>query len=104
MKNQIHHRNLDCLDCRSRENRSDKLARGQSDRRGRLSRRGEGGQIVVEYVLLLVVAVSLATLITRTMISQSQGQTGFVITFWQQILTQIGSDKADDVESGGAGK
>lgn len=88
--NRNHFENADLnLRFRSRKNRSGKR---------------ESGQIVVEYVLLLVVAVSLATLITRTMISQSQGQTGFVITFWQQILDQIGSDKADDISSSGAAK
>jgi Flp pilus assembly pilin Flp len=90
LKNWNRHQNADLnLRFRSRKNRSGNR---------------ESGQIVVEYVLLLVVAVSLATLITRTMISQSQGQTGFVITFWQQIIDQIGSDKADDIESSGAAK
>lgn len=99
LKNGAHHQYFDLdLDCRSREKRSDNPPFGQSDRLG------QRGQIVVEYVLLLVVAVSLATLITRTMISQSQGQTGFVISFWQEIITQIGADKADDIESGGPAK
>lgn len=61
--------------------------RGQSD----------SGQIVIEYVLLLVIAVSIAALITRTMIAQRPGESGFVITFWQEIINQIGSDKSDDV-------
>jgi hypothetical protein len=86
--NRHHHADLN-LRFRSRKKRSEKR---------------ESGQIVVEYVLLLVVAVSVATLITRTMISQSPGQTGFVITFWQEIISQIGSDKADDIQSAGAAK
>jgi hypothetical protein len=48
-------------------------------------------------VLLLAVAVSLAVLITKTMIGRNPGEEGFVIQAWQQLDMQIGADKADDV-------
>lgn len=64
----------------------------------------DAGQIVVEYVLLLVIAVSLVALISRAMVSQRPGETGFVIGVWQDVLSAIGSDKADDVGTSGTAK
>jgi len=52
---------------------------------------------VVEYVLLLIVAVSLAILITNAMVGRSDGNEGFVITKWKQIISAIAQDRADDV-------
>lgn len=54
------------------------------------------GQIVVEYVLLLVIGVSLAFLITSQMVSRSSENTGFLVKKWIAIIKAIGSDKADD--------
>ena len=59
---------------------------------------GQSGQIVVEYLLLLVVAVGLATLITKTMISRDEGNPGFVLSAWRDLVTAIGADKADDIQ------
>jgi hypothetical protein len=55
------------------------------------------GQIVVEYVLLLLVAVLLATLITRAMVSRNSDKPGFVIQAWQGIISFIADDTPDDV-------
>lgn len=63
--------------------------------RNRPSRQSEGGQIVVEYVLLLVIAVTIAMLMTRLMVSRDPGQSGFVISKWNQIIEAIGADAAD---------
>ena len=52
----------------------------------------QAGQVVVEYVLLLVVAVALATLITNLIVSRDEESPGFLITKWQQIITFIGDD------------
>lgn len=54
---------------------------------------------MIEYVLLLVVAVTLATVITRMMVGREQGSEGFVIRVWQNLITQIGSDHADAPDS-----
>lgn len=54
------------------------------------------GQIVVEYILLLIVAVTIALLITNTMVSRSPNNTGFLILKWRQIIDLIGQDTADD--------
>lgn len=62
------------------------------------NRLGQSGQIVVEYVLLLAVAVMIAALITKTMISPSKDNPGFVLTAWRDVVEAIGSDKADDIK------
>ena len=61
-------------------------------------RQSEGGQIVVEYVLLLAVAVMMAAIITRMMISPDPGSPGFVLKTWNEIVTSIGADHADDID------
>ncbi len=58
---------------------------------------GEAGQVVVEYVLLLVASVVLAMLITRLMVGRDPGNPGFVISAWNSIVEEIGADKADDL-------
>lgn len=59
---------------------------------------GEGGQIIVEYVLLLAVAVMMAAIITRMMVSPDRGSPGFVLKTWNEIVTAIGADTADDID------
>ena len=61
-------------------------------------RQSERGQIVVEYVLLLAVAVIVAALITKTMISRDPNNPGFVLQAWQEIVNEIGADTADDIK------
>lgn len=58
------------------------------------------GQIVVEYVLLLVIAVGIAALITNLVVSRSPDPTkrGFLVNKWEAIVNAIGDDLADDVE------
>ncbi len=59
---------------------------------------GQSGQIVVEYILLLLVAVALAALITKTMVGTNKDNPGFVLTAWKSIIVLIGADKADDID------
>lgn len=59
--------------------------------------RNSRGQIVVEYVLLIVVGVSVAILITSTMVSRNPNNPGFLIKKWSDIIRVIGSDTADDL-------
>jgi uncharacterized protein (UPF0333 family) len=58
------------------------------------------GQIVVEYVLLLVIGVAIAVIITSTMVSRNPESPGFLIRKWIEIINVIGSDPADDLSSG----
>ncbi len=55
------------------------------------------GQIVLEYVLLLVIGVSVAMLITTTMVSRNTENPGFLVRKWYEIIQLIGSDNADDL-------
>ncbi len=60
----------------------------------------QSGQIVVEYILLLSVAVVIAALITKTMVGSDPENPGFVLTAWRNIVTTIGGDHADDIDRG----
>ena len=63
----------------------------------KVTRLGERGQVVVEYVLLLIASVTIAMLITKLMVGRDPGNPGFVISAWQAIIDEIGADKADDI-------
>jgi hypothetical protein len=56
------------------------------------------GQIVVEYVLLLVIGVSVAMLITSKMVSRNSENPGFLIKKWYDIIKTIGQDTSDDLK------
>lgn len=53
------------------------------------------GQVVVEYVLLLVIAVAVAALITRELVKRDPENPGILINKWDQILKTIGEDLPD---------
>ena len=50
------------------------------------------GQVVVEYVLLLVVSVALATLLIKQLANRDPDNAGVITTKWHQILVEIGRD------------
>jgi sensor histidine kinase regulating citrate/malate metabolism len=52
----------------------------------------ESGQVFIEYILLLLVAFSLAALIIRQVVSLNPDDPGFLVSKWQAILEQIASD------------
>lgn len=58
----------------------------------------DNGQIVVEYVLLLVIAVSIAIIITTGLISRDPDNPGVVIEAWDALIKQIGADTPDDIQ------
>lgn len=57
------------------------------------------GQILVEYILLMVIVVSVALLITSFMVSRNSDRPGFLISKWYQIIQVIGEDPADDLKT-----
>ena len=63
-----------------------------------ISLRSAKGQIVVEYVLLLVVGVSIAALITSTVVSRNPENPGFLVKKWVDMIKLIGEDTADDLK------
>jgi hypothetical protein len=65
----------------------------QEGRRGRLN--NQGGQVVVEYVLLLIAVVAIAALITRLVVSRDPEAPGFLISKWVKIVEVIATDVND---------
>lgn len=61
-------------------------------------RLGQSGQIVVEYVLLLTVAVGVAVILTRTMVNRDPDNPGYILAAWKNVITFIGNDKPDDIQ------
>ncbi len=50
------------------------------------------GQVVVEYVLLLVIAVAVAALITKELVKRDPDNPGILVEKWDSILKTIGED------------
>lgn len=50
---------------------------------------------MVEYVLLLVVAVGLAAMLTKNLVSRDQDDGGILTVKWNAILQTIGDDYPD---------
>nr|BFD60280.1 hypothetical protein CKG001_23870 [Bdellovibrio sp. CKG001] len=53
------------------------------------------GQIVVEYVLLLVLAVSLAAILVSRLVSRNADDPGILVAKWHNILEVIAEDLPD---------
>lgn len=50
------------------------------------------GQIVFEFVLLLVISVTLATMLSKRMVSRDPSNPGFLTGAWARMSQAIGSD------------
>ena len=57
----------------------------------------QSGQILVEYILLLLIAVSCATILTTTLVGRrgSEDEAGVLIRSWNNIIKAIGNDLPD---------
>lgn len=53
------------------------------------------GQVIVEYVLLLVIAVSLAALLVSRLVSRNPESPGVLVVKWHSILKVVGDDMPD---------
>jgi uncharacterized protein (UPF0333 family) len=53
------------------------------------------GQIVIEYILLLVVAVTISAILVRQLASRSETKPGLVVEKWKSIQKEIGEDLPD---------
>jgi uncharacterized protein (UPF0333 family) len=63
------------------------------------TRLGQRGQIVVEYLLLLLVAVAIVSFAVRALVYRKEGsEGGVIIQVWNEMLTAIGKDEADEVK------
>jgi hypothetical protein len=65
--------------------------------------RTQAGQIVVEYLLLLVIVVSLSALIIRQLASRDDQNPGVLIDKWNKIQIEIGKDLPDKCVSNSDG-
>lgn len=50
------------------------------------------GQILVEYILLMVIAVVCATLLIKGLVGRSVDKEGIIIQQWNRILVAMGHD------------
>ncbi len=57
----------------------------------------QSGQILVEYILLLLIAVSSAMILTTALVGRrsSLDESGILIKSWHKIITAIGNDLPD---------
>ncbi|UOF01451.1 hypothetical protein ACES2L_11100 [Bdellovibrio bacteriovorus] len=53
------------------------------------------GQIVVEYVLLLVVATGVAAFLISQLVSRNPDEPGILVAKWHGILKVVADDKPD---------
>ncbi len=62
---------------------------------GDRTRRANSGQIIVEYVLLLIISVAISTLFIKQLTSRDPDNAGVLTAKWKQILTEIAKDNPD---------
>lgn len=53
------------------------------------------GQVLIEYLLLMVITIGIATLLTNSLISRSEASPGIIINAWNSILKNISNDLPD---------
>ena len=53
------------------------------------------GQILLEYILLLTIGVTVATLLTSRLVSRSPDSPGVIISKWSQLIQLVGEDIGD---------
>lgn len=64
--------------------------------------RSNSGQVIIEYILLLVMTAGLAALIVKQLASRNEDDAGVLVKKWQQIQIEIGNDVPDRCDAGGA--
>ncbi|MBX3040141.1 MAG: hypothetical protein KF789_05455 [Bdellovibrionaceae bacterium] len=57
--------------------------------------RSKSGQIVIEYMLLLVIAIAISAIMVRGLANRTEGSEGIVVKRWKQIQEEIGNDLPD---------
>lgn len=51
--------------------------------------------MVVEYVLLLIIAVSMATILINLFVSRNQDEPGILVRKWYEMQSEVGKDLPD---------
>lgn len=57
--------------------------------------RRDAGQVVLEYILLLVISVGAATYMTKRLVGRSPDSPGVITSAWSNINAAIGADIID---------
>lgn len=57
--------------------------------------RSQSGQIVIEYILLLVIAVAISAILVRGLANRTEGSEGLIVERWKMIQQEIGNDLPD---------
>jgi hypothetical protein len=57
--------------------------------------KGQSGQIIIEYVLLMIVVVGIAAVIVKGVVSRDKSDPGFLIQAWSDLVQTIGKDCVD---------
>ena len=55
----------------------------------------QGGQILVEYVLILTIVIAIASTVMKTIVGRSQDSPGAIISVWNAMLVVIAEDTPD---------
>ena|GEM_PF-746963 len=58
--------------------------------------RSRKGQVVLEYVLLMVLMAGLGAFIVRSFVSRNADEPGILVTKWDSILKVIAEDNPED--------
>ncbi len=56
-------------------------------------RKKQKGQILLEYILLIIIVVSIARALMEGLVLRSQGSQGIVITTWMDVSRVIAEDE-----------
>ena len=54
--------------------------------------KSESGQIIIEYILLMVIVVGIAAVIVRGVVHRDKSDPGFLIQAWSELVQTIGED------------
>jgi hypothetical protein len=57
---------------------------------------GQSGQVVIEYVLLMVLMAGIGAFIVRNFVSRNVEEPGILVAKWNQILEVIATDNPED--------
>lgn len=52
----------------------------------------DSGQVIVEYILLMIVVVGIAAVILRGVVHRDKNEPGFLIKAWNELVQTIGED------------
>jgi hypothetical protein len=72
------------------------IMRGQPSRQAVHKKlKANSGQVILEYILLLMIGVGVATFLTKQLVSRDPDAPGVITGTWSQINAAIGADIID---------